>query len=595
MGKPPARILLREDSPAVSDVLGSILMVGITVAMAIGFGLVLFAFKGPANTQHTSLAVTLDPGPDGTWGNGNEEVRVTHLGGEPLAASGTTFVYRIGTGSPTTLSGNALASGFCNPTCVADGKLVIGERWSRTATLALSQPALVQVIVNTGDQTHLLSSATAVAGQSGSVNVCLGDVAAPTVATWLQTPADVTSATTGTVTVQATLADNCAGINPAVTPNLFYCISATCPAPSAPNTGYTGVAMTRPDPTNQPFLWQGVVPSQTWTLHVGKTLAYYVSPLTDLASPTPNTGRSTQQVDPITVFTQYNYAASHVDTLGTVNNFPQMQTADALEATLSEGISSGVAGSMNLNANAVVSSGSGWGTTANALTSDGNYATNGDTNPGNLQLGLANPVTTPGTVTQVILRAEVNILGANNDGWQLQACIALTCSTASSTTVGTQTDSTVSYDITAARPGGGAWSWTDITNLELRVIPIKAGSRDGTWQVDNALVNVTYAPTYGMTLAFGFGTVPSGTHTLDVRARIAAGSNSFLVQTGSACAPTCAWTTRYTVSQTTLTTFNTYVFNAAEITAGYQVRVIQATADQTPNSLFVEYARVNTV
>ena len=60
----------RLDQRAVSDVLGSILMIGITVMMATAFGAVLFAFKGPTDSPQSNLAITVDPG-NAAWGNGD--------------------------------------------------------------------------------------------------------------------------------------------------------------------------------------------------------------------------------------------------------------------------------------------------------------------------------------------------------------------------------------------------------------------------------------------------------------------------------------------------------------------------------------------
>lgn len=578
---------------AVSDIIGSILLVAMTVAMAVALSLLLFSFDGPADKQYTNLGASLDPGPDGQWNTGNEEIRLTHLGGEPLEARGTTIRYTLGN-TTTALSGSGLGSAF------ADGALTIGERWMRGATFALNDRVEVRVsLVQPGNGAQLLANAAVVAGSTTVGNICLGDVQAPT-ALLSQAPPDVTSVTTGAVVVQALLSDNCSGVAAAVVPSLWYCISASCPAPSNPGTGYTQLAMSRPDPTNQPQLWQASIPAPapvppgSWGVNVGKTITYYVYPLTDNAVPA-NTGRSATGTDPVNVFTQYKYAESHVDTLGTVANFPSLGADDGSEGSFTEGIAAGAAGTMTLAANAVVSSGTGWGTTGSAIGSDDNYATNANNNAGTLQLGYANPATNPGTITQVVVRAEANIAGAANDGWQLQACLAATCNALSATFTGTQADSTISYDVSAARPGGGSWSWTDINNLEVRITPVKSGSRDGTWQVDHATADVTYAPTYGMTIQLGFGTVQSGaTHTLQLEYHIGAGSNSYNVQVATGCSPACVWTNQAPVlSSTTLATYS-HVFTAAEVSAGYQVRIVSATQDLSQSQVFLDYARVAT-
>lgn len=580
----------RRDEAAVSDIIGSVLLVGMTVAMAVGLGALLFAFDGPADTQYTNLSASLDPGPDGQWNSGNEEIRVAHLGGEPLTEAGTTIQYRVGTTSAA-VAGAALA--------FPGDSLTIGERWTRTASFALND--VVQVRVSTADGSgsggQLLANAAVVAGSTTVGNICLGDVQAP-VASITKTPPDLTSASTGPVLVQATLSDNCSGVA-AVAPDLRYCIGVSCPAPTVAGTGYTTLAMTRPDPLTQPNLWEATIPAPapagSWSVHLGQTLALYLYPLTDSASPA-NTAMSPQVTDPITVFTQYKYAESHNTTLGSAVDFPNLGADEGAEGSFVEGIASGAAGTTTLNANGVTSS-SGWTDPTFATASDGNYAWTAANTPAHLQASLADPSSQPGTITQVVVRAEVNIAGANNDGWQLQACLSATnCNTASASVVGTQADSTVSYDVTALRPGGGTWSWADLNNLQVRVTPTKTGARDGTWNVDNVLASVTYAPTYGMTAQLGFGTVHAGaTHTLELEYHVAAGS-TFNVQVATGCSPTCTWATVGSpLTSTSLATF-THIFSAAQASAGYAVRIVtpSASQDTTPSQIYLDYARVAT-
>src|SRR5688572_371431 len=97
MGGEPARIRpvgVRGDEAAVSDVLGSLLLVGITVVSAFGFGLLLLSFEGPSDTLHADLELRTDPGTNG-WGSGDETVQVVHLGGEDLEGGDLTIYFTV--------------------------------------------------------------------------------------------------------------------------------------------------------------------------------------------------------------------------------------------------------------------------------------------------------------------------------------------------------------------------------------------------------------------------------------------------------------------------------------------------------------------
>lgn len=145
---------LRGDRAAVSDVIGSILMIGITVLAAVGFGLILFSFKGPADTQHTQLAISVGPGPDGDWGANDAELKIVHAGGEPVQQAGTKVTYAEAGSSAQTVS----------PT-FAGGKLTLGQNWTRTITALPGDTVTVRVVV-TGDQALLLANAIVRAGNT---------------------------------------------------------------------------------------------------------------------------------------------------------------------------------------------------------------------------------------------------------------------------------------------------------------------------------------------------------------------------------------------------------------------------------------------
>jgi len=145
----------RAGDAAVSDVLGSVLLVGMTVGMAVVLSFLLLTYKGPQPAPHSSLAVTVVPGAGG-WGSGDEQVRIRDLGGDPLRGPVHVVIH---VGSATTdLTGAALGGAF------ADGKLTIGESWSRTMAIGATDLVRVDVVAGSGSGTALLASLTEVPG-----------------------------------------------------------------------------------------------------------------------------------------------------------------------------------------------------------------------------------------------------------------------------------------------------------------------------------------------------------------------------------------------------------------------------------------------
>ncbi|MEK6975847.1 MAG: type IV pilin N-terminal domain-containing protein [Candidatus Thermoplasmatota archaeon] len=138
---------------AVSDVLGSILLVGITVVMAAGFGAVLLSYDGPVDQLHAQLAVTIGPGADGDWGASDAEITVQHIGGEPLDDDDTIIRYRGAAGTTQTV-----AHAF------PGGDLAAGETWTGTISADAGEAIHVDVVVAHAGRDSLVSSGTASAG-----------------------------------------------------------------------------------------------------------------------------------------------------------------------------------------------------------------------------------------------------------------------------------------------------------------------------------------------------------------------------------------------------------------------------------------------
>lgn len=155
---------LRRDTRAVSDVVGSILLVSITVLMAISLGGLMLAFDGPQDQQHTKLAITLGPGADLNWGADDAELRIQHLGGEPLPQERTLVHLTPPGGARETVE-----------PVFAGGSLRIGESWTRIVTAFEDDVFQVQVVVSAtaGGAGLLASTAVVAVGASDGIPATL--------------------------------------------------------------------------------------------------------------------------------------------------------------------------------------------------------------------------------------------------------------------------------------------------------------------------------------------------------------------------------------------------------------------------------------
>lgn len=149
------RARLADDEASVSDVIGSILLVGITVVMAAGFGALLLSFDGPANQVHAQLSVTVGPGSNGLWGANEAELTLRHLGGEALDEDDVTVRYSV--------AGAAVQQ--VSPT-FAGGALTVGEKWTTVISANAGDAVLVDVVVDAGAQSQLVSTGQASAGSA---------------------------------------------------------------------------------------------------------------------------------------------------------------------------------------------------------------------------------------------------------------------------------------------------------------------------------------------------------------------------------------------------------------------------------------------
>ncbi len=152
------RAVLRwlSDDEAVSEVVGQILLVGITITTMVGLTVLVMSIDGPLNKTHADIEYQVLAG-QGGWNTGDEAIRLTHQGGEPIERSSAKFRFIID-GVATEVQGSALLGNW------TDGTLSINEQWQYTTTLAFG--AKVEVLLINTRETTLTSSTVTTAGAS---------------------------------------------------------------------------------------------------------------------------------------------------------------------------------------------------------------------------------------------------------------------------------------------------------------------------------------------------------------------------------------------------------------------------------------------
>ncbi len=173
------------DDKAASDVVGSILLVAVTVGMMAGVGMSILSIDGPVDQVRTDVQISVLRG--GTdWGDGDEVLRLRHLGGEEIPAEGTSIRLKIN-GTQSVYEGAALDAGF------ADGQFSLGDVWSATITVP-SQATVLVDIINPGLRAVIASSSFVAAP---------GQVAIPALAeTFPSTHVDIKGTTTNFANAQ---------------------------------------------------------------------------------------------------------------------------------------------------------------------------------------------------------------------------------------------------------------------------------------------------------------------------------------------------------------------------------------------------------
>lgn len=259
-----------EDDGA-SSIVGSILLVGITVAAFTALSVTVLSFEGPEDVDRAQVHYQLGPGAGG-WGDGDETLIVRHLGGEPISTQDVRVIFRTdGFQEERSAASLGMAETFS-----------AGDFWIRddlTVPLADELNVLfIQGSKNVVQSQAKLSSTSPTSGIStpgggggGPVDPCVADASAPDVNLWTQTPSDVDTTHNGPVTVRARAVDDCAGVDSTVTPTLQWRIN------DGSNPSWNDATMS----LQSPGIWEGEIPSQVYALQALQTLEYRIGPLED--------------------------------------------------------------------------------------------------------------------------------------------------------------------------------------------------------------------------------------------------------------------------------------------------------------------------
>lgn len=568
---------VRRDDHAVSEVVGTILLVAITIILAGGFALLLGAFGGPTARPHVDIDVTINEG-SGAWGTGDEQVALVHEGGEALEADEIRVVIRVGS-TEFEYSGDTLGGAF------SDGSLSIGERWTVELNIPTGTPVQVNVVSNVRGGSTLTTAAEL--RSPGEAPDCSADTTAPTVSTWLQTPADLTTDHSGAVTVRVTLTDDCAGVDTATSPHLESRVNDGSDPPFTDAGAMSIVSGTT---------WQGSIaePAGGWGSATGETLEYRVTQMTDLLG---NAGTSGTQSDVVQdpALTVYTYPDTPpAITTGTVANYSNLQSASdggAFATMTEESVSS-----TTEDTRTGTSSSGGSGTNhANAKGSpDGAYAVVNDPDEV-VRVGTFGSGS--GTITKVELLYTGSYTGSlNNDEVRLSYRISGSATGSSQEYLPTSSDTTEALDVTSDR---ATWTWGDISNLEVVATYIQqnnnaVGQDDGIdIRVDSLRVHVTTSATvYNLNVQMNFTAVPGGSaHVLELRYQTSVDTFKVQVQQSGG-----SWVDRGTTlsSPSTLSTW-TYTLTNDEYQSGSpKIRIVDSTSSTSQGQILLDYVRVAT-
>ncbi len=492
---------MRHDEWAVSDVLGSVLLVGITVASFAGLSLLVANIPPPPDNIHAELAISVKAGPDLSWATGDEMVVMRHLYGESIPEAGSWVNINVN-GVTTRIEGSSLA--FSGDT------FDIGEIWAHQLVLSFNDKISVNVAVSRGTGTHIMTSTSAITGQTN----CASDNDPPH-AISNQVPSNLEALTGNTpVAITALLVDICSNVDKLNDPLLEYWFGKE-PRTSIVMTPQGGDTWT----TNVP------APTGGWGTRFNQEFHYQITSMQDDLGNIGNSPIRTDFIEPLPP--SYHYVTNRTAILGDIQDFPKMQSATDSGATarLREALPSGATGTVTVHAQGLSTvAGNGnslWDKPINAIGNnpqEAKYKHDSDPSLNYLRTVMVNPPPSSDQIiaVKIVVWAETgpnDLLANNDDGWRLQACwtgaivTGSDCSQKSGvlTYIIPSEASDIVYDITGKRPGGGSWKWSDINNLDVLVNgQIVNGIRDGDWQVKTVRLEITHGPGFSMEHQFSW-------------------------------------------------------------------------------------------
>ncbi len=495
---------MRNDEWAVSDVLGNVLLIGITVTSFAALTFMVGQIPPPPDQVHAELSVEVQAGPDQSWSTGDELIVINHLYGESVPADESYVLLGIN-GATQRFSGAQLD--------FSGGLLDIGETWKRTALVGFNDEVSVDIGVLRSGGSTLLTSTRIITGESN----CASDNDPPH-AIINQEPTNL-EALTGTdpLIVTALLVDICSNVDGLNDPLFEYWFNTET---------HQSVVMT---PLGGDT-WRVELPAPNgdWLTRAGSTFSYTIALMADSLGNVGSSPVIVDEVDPLPP--DYYYVQNKTAILGGITSFPNMQngTDVGAVATLSEGIAAGGSTITRLYPNAestvVPNTNPIWDKSADIIGNDmgqSKYKDPADpsVNPIRAVFEDVAPSTDQITNLKVVLVGQTgpdNPLANNDDGWRLQVCwtntpiTGSTCSQKSGILTPAfpatpDMEAEVAYDITDRRPGGGSWKWDDLNNLDVLLAgQIVGGIRDGTWLASTVRLEVTHGPGYDMSHEFNW-------------------------------------------------------------------------------------------
>lgn len=587
---------VKADDSAISDVVGSILLVAITVLVAAGFAIILFAFDGPPDRLHVDVELRTTPGVDGVWETGDERMELVHLGGEPLHKGSTTLTY---TADSVLRSYSGATLGYAGSVFEddGDGQMTIGEAWQSPAAagdyLDLAQDEAVAASLVSADEVGQLIAAGTVTGGgiilTAGGGSCSPDTAAPVVVV-SHSPSNLASSSGSSgVVVTAVASDLCSAVNTAVAPRLWYRIY---PGPVPGPATYTDAgAMTLQSGTT----WTKTIaaPAGGWLTAWGQSLDFYVAGVRDMAA-TPNvllqTPTISDTIDLVGTSTFVQYSNPVAGGFVTAAPFANLGANDGVYGQVLEAC---IGGPPVSNVQALCGKTAGGVSVSSpelALTSSDQRASMTGSGTAVHVTGFDVPGT-PSSITafSISYEAQRGTGGPTSPIVQLEYQFNTACS-GTWTAAGTSFTVSVTSDVTTTRPVTGTFTVAQIESLCVRARVTNAADRP--LLTDALSITVTYSATtatHDLNLGLGWNGLPAGTGgQLEIDYRVASGETytveKYTGATWTACSGSLASTTG-TVFQCTLT--------AAELLSGSPlVRILGAPDALAPTTLQLDYVRL---